>query len=44
MGKVGGMVVGHTVRSFTFAVLSCLLITGTVGATEVKLKDGAVYH
>lgn len=38
------MVVGHTVRSFTFAVLSCLLIAGPLGATEVKLKDGVVYH
>jgi general secretion pathway protein E len=38
------MVVGHTVRRVTLAVLSCLFIAGPLGATEVKLKDGAVYH
>jgi general secretion pathway protein E len=44
MGKVGDMVAGHTVRNVTLAVLSCLLFAGPLGASEVKLKDGAVYH
>ena len=44
MGKVRDMVVGHTVRILTFAVLSWLFTAVTLGATEVKLKDGAVYH
>jgi type II secretory ATPase GspE/PulE/Tfp pilus assembly ATPase PilB-like protein len=38
------MVVGHTVRSFAAAVLNCLILAGTLGASEVKLKDGAIYH
>ena len=38
------MVVGHTVRSLAVAVLSCLILAETIGASEVKLKDGAIYH
>ncbi|HUJ10012.1 MAG TPA: GspE/PulE family protein [Verrucomicrobiae bacterium] len=44
MGKVTVMVVGHTVRSLILTVLNCLFLAGGLGATEVKLKDGPVYH
>jgi len=38
------MVVGHTVRSFAVVVLSWFFVCGLGSASEIQLKDGAVYH
>lgn len=38
------MVARRTVRSLTLAVLTVLLVVGTLSASEVRLKDGAVYR